>query len=206
MASLRKRSGVWYYRFVDADGIQHERKGCADRRETEAMAAAAELEASKVRAGLIDPKTIGYRDHESKPLADHLTDFRAYIIGKGSTETHAKLTHNRVARLIDLARAKRVSDLSPSRVQGALRTLRDGGLSLRSIHHHVRVAKAFSRWLWRDGRAREDALAHLTAPNPDPDRRYERRALDADELARLVAAAERGPVVAKLTGADRASL
>ena len=41
MASLRKRGKVWYYRFVDADGASHERKGCPDRRETEGMAAAA---------------------------------------------------------------------------------------------------------------------------------------------------------------------
>jgi integrase len=206
MASLRKRGRVWYYRVVDADGVRREFKGCPDRRETEAMAAAAALEASKVKAGLIDPKALGFRDHEARPLADHLTDFRAYLIGKNTTEKHANLTHNRVARLIDLARARRVSDLAPSRIQAALKAIRDEGLSLRSIHHHVRAVKAFSRWLWRDGRARDNSLTHLTTPNPDTDRRYERRALTPDELIRTVQAAERGGVVLKLTGPDRAML
>jgi integrase len=206
MASLRKRGRTWYYRFVDSDGVRHERKGCPDRRETEAMAAAAELEASKIKAGLIDPKALGFRDHEARKLADHLTDFHAYLIGKGATPNHANLTRNRVARLHNLARARRVSDLSPSRIQSALKTIRDEGLSLRSVHHHVRAVKGFSRWLWRDGRAREVALAHLTSQNPDADRRHERRALTPDELARVFQAAERGPVVLKTTGPDRAAL
>jgi hypothetical protein len=62
-------------------------------------------------------------------------------------------------------------------VQAALKSIRDSGVSLRSVHHYTRAIKAFSRWLWRDSRVREDALAHLTCPNPDPDRRNERRAL-----------------------------
>ena len=84
-----------------------------------------------------------------------------------------------MARLIELARARRISDLSPSRIQAALKTIRDGdeGVSLRSVHHYTRAVKGFSRWLWRDGRAREDTLAHLTSQNPDADRRHERRAL-----------------------------
>jgi integrase len=52
-----------------------------------------------------------------------------------------------------------------------------------------------------------DALAHhLTSPNPDPDRRHERRALSADELARLIQAAASGATIFKLSGPDRAML
>ena len=34
MASLRKRGKVWYFRFVDADGVKVEQKGCPDRQRT----------------------------------------------------------------------------------------------------------------------------------------------------------------------------
>ncbi len=134
----------------------------------------------------------------------------------GSTINHANLSRNRVARLIELARAKKISDLTPSRVQAALKGVRDKGVrdhenrakggSLRSVHHYTRVLKGFSRWLWRDGRVREDALAHLTSLNPDADRRHERRALTPEEQARLIRAAEAGPIVLKTSGADRAAL
>ncbi len=203
----RKRPGAsWYIAFSDENGVRRTTKGCPDKAATEAMARKLESEADLRRRGIIDPRTDHLAAHEARTLADHLADFHAYLIGKESTEAHANLTRNRVARLIDLARARRVSDLAPSRVQAALKTVRDGGVSLRSVHHYTRAVKAFSRWLWRDGRAREDALAHLTSQNPDADRRHERRSLSPDELARVFQAAESGPVVLKVSGPDRAAL
>ncbi len=94
----------------------------------------------------------------------------------------------------------------PGRVNRANAVPNRRGISLRSIHHYTRAIKGFSRWLWRDGRARVDALAHLTSPNPDSDRRHERRALTGEELADLMTAAESGPVVLKVPGPDRAML
>jgi integrase len=205
-AEIVKRGRNWYYRFTDANGRRVLRKGCQDKRETESMATMAEAQAAKVRAGLVDPKAAAYAGHESRSAADHLAGWHAYLIGKGSTQQHADLSRNRVVRLLDLARAKRISDLAPSRVQAPLKLIRDGGASLRSVHHYTRAVKRFSKWLRRDGRAREDALPHLTSPNPDADRRHERRALAPEELARLIEAAESGPVVLKTTGPDRASL
>jgi len=206
MASLRKRGNVWFYRFIDEDGVQRERKGCPDKRATEAMASAAETVAAIIRHGYVDPKAIGYRKHEARSLSDHLADWHAFLVGKGATANHATLSRNRVARLVESSRSRRLADLSPSRVQAALKAVRDDGASLRSVHHYTRAVKGFSRWLWRDGRIREDNLAHLTSPNPDADRRHERRALTADAQARLIRAAEAGGTVLKLGGPDRAML
>ena len=87
-----------------------------------------------------------------------------------------------------------VADLTPSRVQAALGTLRAGGLSLETVNHHVRAVKAFSRWLWRDGRAGSMPWptcppATRGRPPPGPP------CLTTDEAGRLVQAAEHGPVV-----------
>jgi integrase len=115
-----------------------------------------------------------------------------------------------------MARVDRISKLTPSRIQAALKTIRDhgatprsrsnGGVSLRSLHHYTRAIKGFSRWLWKDGRARSDFLAHLTNPNADSDRRHRRRSLEPDELRKLVEAAEAGPVLWKILGPDCAML
>ena len=83
MASLRKRGRVWYYRYVDADGVKHEGKGCPDSRETEEMAAHAEAEAARVRAGLSDPKAEARRHHAGRTLADHLADLQAHLDRQG---------------------------------------------------------------------------------------------------------------------------
>ena len=70
MASFRKIGRNWFYRYVDANGKQTERKGCPDRRETESMAATVEGDVAKVRAGLIDPKALAFRTHEALSLSE----------------------------------------------------------------------------------------------------------------------------------------
>jgi len=60
--------------------------------------------------------------------------------------------------------------------------------------------------LWRDGRAAEYTLAHISGYNAAVDRRHDRRALTDAELAKLIAAAEKGPVVCGLSGRERAML
>ncbi len=204
MASFRKVKQNWYYRFVDAVGKQREFKGCPDRRATEAMAAAAEAEAANVRNGYVDPKARGYRDHGARPLAEHLDAFQAMLAAKGGTVKHAGVTRNRAERIIDLAGFRRVSDLSSSKALDALAKLRADDFAAETINHHIRAIKAFSRWLWKDGRAREHHLAHLATANPEADRRRRRRALTHEEAARLVQAAERGPTAKGMTGPDRA--
>src|SRR4051794_19421822 len=115
MASVRKRGRVWYYRFVDADGVQHERKGCPDRRETEAMAAAEEAEAAKVRAGLVDPKALGFRTHEARSLADHLDDWRRDMQARGKTAKHADQYYERAGKLAAMVRGARLADFELGR-------------------------------------------------------------------------------------------
>src|SRR4051794_41419764 len=117
----RQRKGAsWYIAYTDQNGIRRTVKGCPDKTATEGMARKLESEADLRRRGIIDPRTDAYSTHERRPLADHLADWHDYLMGKGSTEKHAKLSRNRVGRLIDLARARKLSDLAPSRVQAAL--------------------------------------------------------------------------------------
>ena len=204
MASFRKHGKVWYYRFVDASGKQRERRGSTDKRVTEGMAAAAEADAANVRHGYVDPRALAYRDHEARPIAAHLEDFGAALAAKRGTGKHPRVTRNRAAKVLRLAGVDRISGLAPSRVLEGLAALRAAGLGAETINHHVRAVKAFGRWLWRDGRCRDHPLPHLATAGAEGDRRRRRRALDAGEAARLVRAAEAGPVVKGLAGPDRA--
>jgi len=234
MASFRKRGKVWYYRIVDADGAKVERKGCSDRRATEEMARAAEAEAARGRAGLIDPKVEARRQHGARPLAAHLADWHAHLIAKGGTPKHADLSLDRARRVVALARGGRLADidppktatkaargqatafadkllgptrlddLTPTAVQSALAALRDGGRSLQTCNHHRTAIRGFARWAWRDGRTSEYALIAVAGFNANGDRRHDRRTLGLDELRRLVEAAHRGGPYRGMTGPDRA--
>jgi hypothetical protein len=153
----RKRPGAsWYIAYVDDRGRRRTVKGCPDKAATEALARNLESEADLRRRGVIDPRTDAYAVHEARPLSDHLTDFQAALLAKGGTRKHAQVTRNRAQRVLTLARIRRVSELSLSKSLDALATLREQeNLGPETINHHIRAVKAFSRWLWRDGRARE---------------------------------------------------
>ena len=137
-------------------------------------------------------------------MSEHLTDYKSDLLAKGNTHQHANETHALAANVVERGKVGRISELTPARVQGAIKSIRDAGRSLRTCNKALQSIKSFSRWLVRDHRAPGDALAHLKGYNADTDRRVQRRALSDDELAHLVEAAEHGAIVMGLTGRDRA--
>lgn len=110
----------------------------------------------------------------------------------------------KVHRIVEGSKWTTIRDLSASRVQKHLADLRAGGLSLQTSNHYLRAIKQVSRWLVRDRRTSDDPLVHLAMLNVKIDRRHDRRALSADEFARLVKAAASGPPVVCIPGPDRA--
>jgi integrase len=204
MASYRKRGKVWYYRFVDADGVKREEKGCTDRRATEELARHRESEAAKIRAGILDPRELAFRNHAASPLEEHIVQYRASLFARGNKPKHARQMAEYARRVVALAKVGRLSDLAPGRVQDALKALRDEGLSLETVNRHRTAIRAFSRWCWKDGRTRTDLLVSVTGFNAKEDRRHDRRTLGVDELRRLIDAAHNGPRWVKMSGPARA--
>lgn len=203
----RNRKGAsWYIAYADAQGVRRMVKGCPDKSATEAMARKLESEAELRRRGVIDPKADAYADHERRPLLAHVDDFHAYLLAKPVGAKHAAMTASRIRKVIELTGWRRPSSITLSGAHDALARLRAAGLGQETINHHVRAVKAFSRWLWKDNRVREHALAHLSTASSEADRRRVRRALSPDEARRLVQAAELAPPLKGLAGAHRAML
>ncbi|MEK6677035.1 MAG: site-specific integrase, partial [Planctomycetota bacterium] len=115
-----------------------------------------------------------------------------------------KLLRTRLERIFTLLTAESVNDITPHGVQIAMGTIRGEGVAVQTCNHTLRAVKQFTRWLLRDGRITVDPILHLKTSNAETDRRYERRALDEDELSRLVAVAETCPSVLGVSGIDRA--
>jgi site-specific recombinase XerD len=208
VASVFKSKGSSFHTIVytDEHGRRRKKKGYKDKRESERLAMKLEERVAKVKNGDLDPKDERYRQQEGIALAVHLVDFKRALRAKGSGVPHVATVGQRVGRMLDLARAKRISDLSLSTLLQAVQSLRDAGLGQQSINHHITNIKSFCRWLWSDGRAREHHLAHLKTSSVASDRRHVRRLLSREEAARLIQAAETGPVVGNLSGPDRAML
>jgi integrase len=206
MASFRKRGKIWYFTYTDENGDRKEEKGDQDQYECHKLAREKEDFADRVRRGRLDPREARLIEQGKKPLLDHVSDWRAFLLAKGTGQKQADMAHNRVQRIIELSGIEAIAELRLSVVQGAIKEIHKTGVGLRTLHHYTRNARAFSRWLRSDGRARDHALEELQAKDPKSDKRHERRALEPDELTKLIAAAESGPRVCFLSGPDRAML
>ncbi len=207
----RKAGGPWIARWHDHTNTRRQRStGTSDKATAERILRKIISDEALRREGVIDVADDRYAAHERRPLSVHLADWQAALTAKGVTPQQVKQATMRATKIVDATKADRLSALSASRVQAAIGDLHDdadgNGLSLQTCHHYLRAIKQFSRWLHRDGRIKADPLAHLSGFNAETDRRYERRALTADELTVLIESTETAPTWRKLTGPDRAML
>jgi len=204
----RTLGGPWVAQWYDHAGKRKFRStGTTDRAAAERILAKHVADSALRRDGVIDARADRYAEAEQRPIAAHVADWRAHLDAKGVTPKQVAHVTKRVEALLASMRVDRVSGLVASAVQGAIGEIRKDGKSLQTCQHYLRAIKQFSRWLRADGRVREDALAHLAGFNTATDRRYERRALDADELRWLVETTATAPRWRQsLSGADRAML
>ena len=200
----RDKKASWYIDYFDENGGRQRVKGCPDRTATDQIARKLESDVELRRRGVIDSRDEAYRAHETRSVADHLKEFHACLLAKGNTAKHADLTVTRASRVVKSAGIERLIDLNPSRVQELLASLGREGLSLATLNHHRAAVRGFSRWLWRNGRLRDDPLVGVTGYNAKEDRRHDRRTIGVDELRRLVLTAYNGPPYRRMSGRARA--
>jgi len=198
-----EKSRRWYVRYRLPDGRVREVAGYTDKAATQALGIRLQRNAQREAAGLARPT-----DHYlADPLEKHLADYQAALEARCRTAKHIRLTLKRIRTVLAQSGARRVGDVTSARVVDALAKLRRDGLATETANHYLTAAKMFTRWLWRQGRLSEDPLAGLGRQNADVDRRVVRRALTAEELGRLIQAAETSDWTFRgLDGRDRAAL
>jgi hypothetical protein len=93
-----------------------------------------------------------------------------------------------------------IPDISASKVQAYLAGRRQKGLSIRSSNFYLQAVKQFCNWLVADSRTAESPVAYLKGQNPKIDIRHARRALEPDEMRRLLETTAAGPVRFGMSG------
>jgi integrase len=201
---VSKKSKFWYVDFKDADGARKRVKGFRDKAATIQLAAELEKKAELARAGIVDR----YAEDRKKPLKQHLEDFYQGLLAKGDTIGYAKQTKYRIEQVINGCKFAMWTDISASKVQRCLADLRnnENGLSAQTSNYYLQSIKQFCRWMVQDGRASESPVVHLTRINAKADRRHDRRALEPDEMRRLLEATIAAPCRYGMEGRERALL
>jgi len=80
------------------------------------------------------------------------------------------------------------------------------GISAQTCNFYLQSVKQFCRWMVLDQRASESPVAYLKRLNVKTDRRHDRRALEVDEMRRLLSATQGAGRRFGMTGPERAML
>ena len=199
---VRKQSQSWYVKYRDADGIERRVKGYGDKEATRQLAARLAKEAELAREGVVDR----FKEHRKTPLIEHLTQYKASLLNKGTTGKQAHLVFNRAKAVIQGCRFLYIADVSASKVQAYLAQRRRDGLGIRSSNFYLQAVKQFCSWLVADNRTAENPVGYLKAQNPQTDIRHARRALEPDEVRRLLQATAEAPERFGMSGYERSLL
>jgi integrase len=175
---------------------------------------------SMAKQGIIDPVA------EGKPAAVHVDDYAAALLAKGNTAQHVAVTANVLRATFEAGGCKMLGDVTAEKVRAFLakrradrpkmgdhgEPLRDSdgkpimrpGISARRHNAILTALGGFFRWCIRERRAFDNPIINVPRLNERTDKRHNRRALTADEVRALLAAAEAGPERYGISGAERA--
>jgi integrase len=160
------------------------------------------LRSKLAKIGLLDSK----RAAAGKPLSMHLNDFRQSLIAKNLTKQHIGQLTRHVEIVFEGCKFLSWSDISASRVEWFIAELRQKhGLGAQTANYHLKHTKQFCKWMVQDRRASESPLVHLSTL-VTTEKRHERRALEPDEIRRLLSATRKASKRFCLTGHERAML
>ena len=220
-SKVKKLSAKWYGCFVDFGGAMRRIPLLEDRRASETLARSVDKLNSLRSSGdkvlppelarAVEDMPAAIRDKlaswniipaskaaSSKPLSEHLADFKASLLAKGGTAGHARATSARVQRILEGCKCVTFSDVSASKVQefvAALRKDRMGadevvrrGISAASFNYYLRDARSFFRWMVRDGRCHENPLIHLSGMSARADPHDAHQVIYSLALGKVLAA------------------
>jgi integrase len=190
---VKTKSSKWYGQFVDANEVRRRVPLCTDKVAARQMLAALEREAELGRAGVTDK----FAAHRSRSIDEHVADYETSLRNVGVSAKHLSETMRRLRTLLSKCEVRRLGDLSPENVERFLGDLAEGGAGARTRNTYLTSAKAFLNWCLETKRTGEDALVSVAAANGEV--RRKRRALEEEELGRLLLAARERPLQEALT-------
>ena len=211
MASIFKRNKraklePYWIQYADHEGRRRTVKGFTDKAITEQLAGKLESEARLRATGMISPEHDRFAESQQTPIADHLQAFNESLAD--NTPKHVQLTMTRVRRIVHGCSFEKLADITPESVQTFLRMFRQTeGIGPRTCNHYIQAMDAFCNWCFSTKRLVSNPLAGLERLNAELDIRHKRRALNATEVGKLVAAARgSGRRIQRFTGEQRARI
>ena len=139
-----------------------------------------------------------------KSLAEHIEDFKQHLTNK-NTEKRSKAVVSKVNRIVKGCGFKTFTNIKLNNVESYLADLRNNGkgISAQTYNWYRQAIKQFCNWMVQNDRATESHLTHLFGHEVKADRRHDRRALEIDEVRRLLETTNTGPTRFGMGGHER---
>jgi integrase len=187
----RGETGPWYLGYHDDRGRRITRSAqTTDKATAQAILNKELANVAKRREGLIDHANALVIDASKKPVLDHVVDYVADCERSGQASHHTSQKRVLLTRLIEHARISRLGELGADVLSRHLRAIAAKGRSARTQNAARAAAVAFGNWCVAQGRLATNPMLTVSTADEARDRRRVRRALDDDELARLLAVAD----------------
>jgi site-specific recombinase XerD len=193
-------AGCWYARYRDLDRKPcRVSTGCHDEQAARKVLADILAEMEKVKAGIITAAELKTAKLADEPVAVHLEQYLEYlrtkrVRGRRVSDAYRYNVRNRLNRLIDQCQFNRLADIQPEKIERWLEEAENKNLSAATRNEYLTSLAAFCSWAKKAGRLAVNPVAGIQKADRNGDRRHVRRALTADEVARLLRAARIRPI------------
>jgi len=177
------RKGRYYIAYFDHTGKRQVRSArTTDKSVAERIAAKAEADAALRRDGVIDVRLDTMCEQSKRTIDSHLQDFEAKMVAANRTSKHVERTIQCIRAVANDADFATVGDITADGVNRFATELKREGRSARTIGAHLIAIKGFTKWLAVHNKLSFDPLASVQKPNPQTDRRRQRRMLLIEEF------------------------
>jgi integrase len=189
MASLFRRIGSspWQLKWFDAQGKRCQKTtGTTDKRLAERMRRDLERELAARAAGLVDDRAIALQSAAKVPIETHIETYLAACGGAKQAKGRLKGKQRHLSRAVTEMHVASLSDFASDSMRAWLFQLRDEGLAPITVNEYRVTVNAFLNWCVKDGLVKSNVVKHVASLPTHGERRRNRRALEQEEVQRLL--------------------
>lgn len=203
-----KRNAPYWIEYFDHEGKRRRKKGFSEKGLSEQLAAKLENEVLLRRSGMIDPLAEKLAAERRTPMDEHLKSYERNLNERSTTAKHVKLTMTRLRAIVKQCKMERLTELSVEQVQSGLTALQEHAkFGPRTYNHYVQAIVSYGHWLVEASRLAAHPLLSLKRQNVELDVRRKRRALEDEEIVKLIdSARQSGKRLQGYDGEQRARL
>ena len=188
-------TGTYYARFRDNTGEWVERStGCRDETNARQKLAAWEKEAEQVRAGVLDAGELDTARTAAQPIGPHREAYLQSLVVAEVSDVYRANADRAIRRLCDELKLESLRDLRRDKIEPWFADAIEKKMGAATRNYYRQSIVSFANWLVATKRIRDHDLAGIPVADRRLDPKRQRRALNADEIARLLAVAANRPL------------